>query len=440
MTDDPFAFDDDDRTVLRPRNENPPGGPPRQPPPGGGQPGHYQPGRQTPLLGGINSLEKAASRLLPLLITIKNTTNHPDPEQLRNKLIRELEDFKGSARKVLGDPKKVTQASYIMCTALDEAAMNTPWGHEANWAQHNLLATFHNEVIGGERFFTLLKGLAKNPADNIDLLELMYVCLALGYGGAYRIAQNGQETLTKVRLWLFEIIQSVRHNPDTVLAQHWAGTNMQERKLPRLTPLWVGLAAALALASIVYVTLLFKLGGHAETVAARFLAVKAEPLNVREITPPVAKPADPAPGAPQSKTLTEHLQNEIDTGDLAVFEEYDHGKIRLVGDNLFGSGRATVNQDTIPLLTRISDVLSEYKGSIDVTGHSDNIPIRSAKYPSNLALSLARAKSVTAQLGVSLTDKDRLLAEGKGDTDPIADNANKAGRRENRRVEITVYY
>ena len=102
-----------------------------------------------------------------------------------------------------------------MCTALDEAAMNTPWGHEADWSQHNLLATFHNEVAGGERFFSLLKGLGREPKENIYLLELMYVCLALGYEGTYKIARNGQETLQKVRVWLYDLIQSVRDVPDS---------------------------------------------------------------------------------------------------------------------------------------------------------------------------------------------------------------------------------
>jgi len=248
MSKDPFDFDDeDDRTVLRPRT-----------PPSATRGAWQEPDRASqrhasptsiPLLGGINSLENAASRLLPLLITIKNGKNNPDPDTLRNELIRELEAFKEKAREILEDSRQVTKASYVMCTVLDEAVMNTPWGHRSSWSQRNLLTTFHNEVAGGERFFSLLKGLGRNPRENIQLLELMYVCLSLGYEGAYRIAHNGQETLTRIRRWLYDIIQSTRERQDKALATNWRGSGVAERRLPRLTPLWVFAAGSLLLAS-----------------------------------------------------------------------------------------------------------------------------------------------------------------------------------------------
>ena len=438
MNDDPFAFDEDDKTVLRPR-----GGRAAQNH-GTNSPQQYsqqavQTGRDIPLLGGINPLEKAASRLLPLLITIKNSASHPDPTGLRNKLVTELEDFKNRARDVLKDPKQVTQASYVMCTALDEAAMNTPWGHESNWSQHNLLSTFHNEVFGGERFFTLLRGLGKKPEENIDLLELMYVCLTLGYEGSYRIAKNGQDTLAKVRNWLYDIIQKTRKAPDAALAMHWQGSEVKESKLPKMTPIWVGLAACLAIGSLAYVSLLFKLGGQSETVVAGFSQIKAEKPTARKIEPPVA----PIIEDPQTQALSVLLQNEIAAGELQVDEsEFDHGKILLVGDNLFGSGRSDVNSDIVPLIGSVADALNQYEGVIVVSGHSDNVPIRSAKFPSNLALSQARADSVTAILAESIANVARLRSEGRGSNEPLpgVDENTKAGRSKNRRVEITVFY
>jgi len=434
MSDDPFDFEDDDKTVLRPGNlqaRTP--APPLSTNAATNTPASSQP---LPLLGGINPLEQAASRLLPLLVTIRNSHHHHAPDQLRKQLIRELEEFKTKARDILDDPKKVTQASYVMCTALDEAAMNTPWGHDANWSQHNLLATFHNEVAGGERFFALLKGLGREPKENIDLLELMYVCLALGYEGSYKIARNGQETLQKVRVWLYDLIQSVRDVPDSALSTHWQGTAVKDRRLPRMTPLWVALAGALALASITYVTLLFNLGSRAENVVSGFMSANAAALSVRNVAPPVK----PVLESNAQLTLTEHLEPEILRGQLAVIESFDHGIVRLVGDSLFGSGRAQVNNSARALIQQTANVLNEYSGAIVVSGFSDNIPIRSAKFPSNLALSKARAESVTNILAETLNQRERVTAVGRGSLDPIGDNATQSGRQLNRRVEITVYY
>jgi len=434
MTDDPFAFEDDDRTVLRPSARNTSATNGAQSPAENRQNRHSM-----PPLGGINPLEKAASRLLPLLLTIKNTSSHPDPNQLRNKLIQELNSFKQSAHTVLGDPKKVTQASYVMCTVLDEAAMNTPWGHQANWSQHNLLATFHNEVIGGERFFTLLKGLGKNPRENIDLLELMYVCLSLGYEGTYRIAQNGQNTLAKVRVWLYEIISGVRASSDSALSLQWRGSEVQESKLPKLTVIWVIGAAALTLCSLIYLGYRYSLGSDSDTAIAGFYGINAEPLQISNIVLPSAPPAGSSTGE-QSVTLEQLLQAQIDLGLVEVTDSFNEGKVRILGNNLFASGRTELNTDLEPLVKAIAGALDKFKGPILVTGHSDNVPIRSGRFASNLELSQVRAQSVADRVAASVTDASRVTAEGRGSLEPIGDNATAGGRALNRRVEVSIFY
>ena len=459
MTDDPFAFDDDDdRTVLRPGGAHAgsrplggqhPGAPGNVGIPGAGAQHVVQHGEAAqkrftqvvPQLGGINPLEKAASRLLPLLLTIRNSTTHPNPEQLRNKLIHELSEFKQQAHAVLNDSKKVTQASYVMCTVLDDAAMNTPWGHQANWAQHNLLATFHNEVIGGERFFALLKGLGKNPRENIDLLELMYVCLSLGYEGTYRIAQNGQNTLAKVRTWLYEIIVSVRSTPDSALSLHWQGSGVQESKLPKLTVLWVIAAGALTLSSLVYLGYRYSLSSNSDSAIAGFFNVKAQPLQVSNIAlPPAPVITSTNNGVVSQVSLTELMQPQIDLGLVQVDDSFSEGKIRILGDGLFASGRTELNPNIEPLIDTIAQALDQFKGSIRVTGHSDNVPIRSGRFASNLELSQVRAQSVADRMATALQNPQRLEAEGRGSLEPIADNATASGRAKNRRVEVSIFY
>ena len=87
-------------------------------------------------------------------------------------------------------------------------------------------------------------------------------------------------------------------------------------------------------------------------------------------------------------------------------------------------------------IDRLSEALSDEPGKVIVVGHSDNVPIRSARFPSNMALSLARAKSVMARMANELTNPDRLSAEGRADKEPIADNATREGRAKNRRIEV----
>ncbi len=445
MSRDPFDFGDDDRTVLQPTPGRRTAAP--SAPAGGASvrqesaPSAADQLHATPLLGGINKLEKAASRLIPLLITIKNSQQHPHPEQLRNKLINELNEFKQRAQPILNDPKKVTQASYVMCTALDEAALNTPWGHESNWSQHNLLSTFHDDVSGGERFFSLLKGLGKDPEENIDLLELMYVCLALGYEGAYRIAPKGQETLVKVRHWLYDIIQSVRTNPEKVLSANWVGSGVKESRLPKLTPIWVITAAVLAIASFAYIGLRYNIASFSDDVIAGYFNKDVKPLSIRTVVPPIKpKPIAVATQEESTITLTQLLQSEIEQDSIQVDESFDSGSVRIKGANLFSSGGVSLNSDFAPLIERISKAIAQFDGTVIVSGHSDNIPIRSGRFSSNLELSQARADSVMAFFNRYQDDPTRVSSVGKGSLEPIADNGTAAGRNLNRRVEISIFY
>ena len=78
-------------------------------------------------------------------------------------------------------------ARYVLCTMLDEAAADTPWGGSGVWGRHSLLAMFHNETEGGEKVFQLMASWPRSPAANRDLLELIYAALALGFEGRYRV-------------------------------------------------------------------------------------------------------------------------------------------------------------------------------------------------------------------------------------------------------------
>ena len=73
-----------------------------------------------------------------------------------------------------------------------------------------------------------------------------------------------------------------------------------------------------------------------------------------------------------------------------------------------------------------------------ITGHTDNQPIRTLRYPSNWHLSQDRADAVKAELAKTVKP-DRLRAEGRADSESVADNATPAGRTKNRRVEVTLF-
>jgi type VI secretion system protein ImpK len=92
----------------------------------------------------------------------------------------------------------------------------------------------------------------------------------------------------------------------------------------------------------------------------------------------------------------------------------------------------------MPLIQRIGDALKDVPGNVVVAGHTDNQRLLSARFPSNWHLSQARADVVKDMLAARTGSPGRFVAEGRGDTEPIAPNDSPANRAKNRRVDITI--
>lgn len=134
--------------------------------------------------------------------------------------------------------------------------------------------------------------------------------------------------------------------------------------------------------------------------------------------------------------------NESDMGDqIEVNFTSEYVLLSLKGAFLFDSGKADIRAEAEPVLDRVGVILERYADStIEIEGHTDNVPMHSAKYASNNELSSARALSVFYYLieNASLDPAD-IKYSGRGEYVPVADNGTEAGRAKNRRVEIRIY-
>ena len=137
--------------------------------------------------------------------------------------------------------------------------------------------------------------------------------------------------------------------------------------------------------------------------------------------------------------LASALAKEIAAGVIDV-ETTDHTiVIRVKEHGSFASGSAELTANFRPVLKILRGVLKDVPGEIAIEGHTDDLPIASAKYRSNWALSSARAVSVAQALFEEpRIGEQRFSVTGYADTWPIADNATPEGRARNRRVDIVV--
>lgn len=110
--------------------------------------------------------------------------------------------------------------------------------------------------------------------------------------------------------------------------------------------------------------------------------------------------------------------------------------LRIADNLLFASGQAELMYEGMVLISQLTEILQQFPGDVSVEGHTDNIPINTARFPSNWELSSARAISVLLfleQEGIAAT---RMRAIGYSDTRPLQSNETPAGRSGNRRVEL----
>ena len=380
-----------------------------------------------PVDHGLSPLLAAANRLLMLVPALRQTRSVPDPATLRASLAQGVRDFVSAAQTHGVAPERVMAARYVLCTMLDEAAADTPWGGGGVWGRHSLLAEFHNEASGGEKVFQLMARLADKPQANRDLRELIYAAIALGFEGRYRIIQGGKAQLEAVRAKLAQILAQARGPYPAPLANHWAAQPLPERKALSWLPL--------ALTALVAVLVL----GGAYAAFSTTLATRSDPvfgqIQALRLTPPVAAVAQLAP----QPRLAVFLEPDIRAGFVAVRDEVDRSVVTVRGDGLFAPASATLVPEREALMRRIGEAMARVGGNVIVTGYTDNTPIRSLRFPSNWHLSEERAQIVRGLLVAAGVPRERITAEGRADGDPVAPNDSPANRALNCRVEITLH-
>ena len=130
------------------------------------------------------------------------------------------------------------------------------------------------------------------------------------------------------------------------------------------------------------------------------------------------------------------LENEIDIEFTSQYVQ-----LTLNGALLFDSGSTELKEEALPILNQVGIILQQYSTStIEIEGHTDNVPMSGSKYSNNDELSNGRALSVFYYLEENTTlNPANIKHSGRGEYIPIADNSTPEGRAQNRRVEIRIY-
>lgn len=480
--DDPFGLSNDaGRTRIRPVKSNTPATTPVQPTFGGGPPPTQGYGGQSGGQGfggqgyggqpfnappqdygqagrgpkarltraNPNPLIVAFASLLEVAPELERALPPANAEALRLRLQDNLIDARDSAVGMGVPMTRANQAAWFVAALIDDIALNTPWGGHSGWPRQPLVVGLSGEVDAGTKFFDRLEELLRYPNRDPEMLELGFHCLNLGFRGKHRVqGRTGDSALLALRS---SIARAIR-NPEAEAAElspHWQGVVAPDEKPRFAVPLWTIGLAAVAVITAIYIGLGIQLSNKATQLYA--LARLLPPPDRAEIFRPVRTNAEPA--APEIKIepvvleLVPACLSKAPADTAAALTGKDDVGLAfftLRGSNpeVFRSAKADINDVYSPLVNALADCIKEnidVIGKVTIIGHTDSVPVQASNpFASNQGLSEARARTIADLLIADGVPPELLAAEGRADSEPVGDNKTKAGRAENRRIEIKI--
>jgi type VI secretion system protein ImpK len=393
------------------------------------------PWQRSPALHSASPLLGAAGALLEGLPRLRATTSLTPAAALQAQLLEQLAAFEAEATAGGVSRAHIGAARNLLCSFVDEVITATPWGAQGHWAGHSLLRARDKEQGStpgsGQDPFDLLQGLFEDPAAHTPLLELFYVCLALGFEGRLRNTPHARALLDALADRLRGLLPTRDTDPaaSRTLSPHWRGQATRGHRDLALLPLWAVFAVAGVLLLALWLVLNARLDARAHPVFSRIAAV------------PVALQASTALAAAKPRlvaALQASAPDNAPDSEIEVRDEAQRSVITLPADSLFPAGSARLTARGGDLLTRVAQALrgatGEVRGDVLVIGHGDDQAAPSLQFPSGWHFTRARAQSVAdALLALHIAPA---RAEGRADFDPRAPNTSPAGRAKNRRIEI----
>lgn len=201
----------------------------------------------------INKIIDCASPLLALIMRINTLSRFHDVEDLHKRCRAEIDAIELELHKEGYDRVTALAFRYCLCSVIDEAVLITPWGEKSNWSQNSLLAIYHQETWGGEKFFEIAIKLMDDPHRYIDLIEFLYLCMVLGYEGRYRPQHNGKLNLEAFMKEVHDIIRKERGYPDALTTFDGSDIVSKEHIVKWQTPVMAVIISAAIIAVVLYV-------------------------------------------------------------------------------------------------------------------------------------------------------------------------------------------
>ncbi|HEY2409955.1 MAG TPA: type IVB secretion system protein IcmH/DotU [Polyangiaceae bacterium] len=222
---------------------------------------------------------------LTLAMQLAGASDLPAPQVLRQRITTLLETMRARGNDANIPQQDVGEAMYAIVAFMDEQILRSEWPGRQQWMNQPLQLTYFNENTAGEGFFTRMQALQEQP-NRAPVLEIFYLCLALGFQGKYAVPGTGD--IGAVTEHTAALLNRRLPNSDEISARGSARDNTRTL-VPRGAPLVMVSAGLLALAVLGFVVLLIVSRSNASSAADRIRreapARPAAPVSALERRP-----------------------------------------------------------------------------------------------------------------------------------------------------------
>lgn len=164
-----------------------------------------------------NLLLSAAAPILSLSQHLRSKQLGSSVDALQSQLVALIHKFMQEGQREHYPAAMLIAARYLLCATLDDLIREASWIEENAWDSKTLTHYFNQESDPAHRFYLILQQACEDPEANIDLIELGYHCLSMGYMGEYKHTENGDETIAKLMDGIFHLINATRGDAPTQL-------------------------------------------------------------------------------------------------------------------------------------------------------------------------------------------------------------------------------
>lgn len=213
---------------------------------------------------GKKPLADIAAECLMLILQLRSTNQYGNPDTLKTRVNEMFDRFEREARSTGIDNEKVTEAKFALVAFLDETIISSQWNQKAAWLSNPLQIQMFDTFNAGEEFFTHLNELRQRSSSNKDILEIYYLCLALGFKGKYQL--QSPESLRRIiddlnmelHPEMYQVIDSISPNGKSSDTIEFSGK--------RGLPTWVYPISAAVIFLILYVIMSVSANGKANDI------------------------------------------------------------------------------------------------------------------------------------------------------------------------------